>query len=236
MSGTSLAGTGFFPLDALNPSQATFCELWPYWNHGNGNPIWTTCTGDQYLFTPRVTQSNCVSGDTLDDGCWVIGVQGAKHDYYFTWEARYYFAYDSGSGMSLSFSFGGGDLFVFINGRLVLDLGGVHGQLPGTVTVQGNPGDATVVEGGCLDTAGNIIGASAGSNACSPKNGTPPAATTPDDFRSRTVNLGLENGKVYEIAIFGANRSPVNSDLQISLGGFTTKRSICSPRGMLQPP
>jgi fibro-slime domain-containing protein len=229
ITGTSLAGTGFFPLDTLNPSQVTLCGLWPYWNHGNGQPIWTTCSGDQYLFPPRVTSSSCVSGDTVDDGCWVIGVQGVKHDSYFTDEARYYFAYDSTNGISLSF-FGDDDMFIFINGVLVLDLGGVHQQLPGKVTVSGTPGNATVVEGGCLDTSGNITGTTAGSTACSPGNGTKVPAATPDDFRTRTVNLGLENGKVYEIAIFGADRHPPESNYQLTLQGFTNKRSNCQPR------
>jgi ribosomal protein S27AE len=106
----------------------------------------------------------------------------------------------------------------------------VHQQLPGKVTVSGNPGDAKVVEGGCLDTAGNIVGASAGSTACSPKNSQPPTATSPDDFRDRTVKLGLQSGKVYELAIFGADRHPPESNYQLTLQGFTTKRSSCAPR------
>ena len=94
-SKSHLAEGGFFPLDELNPSQVTLCNLWPYWNHGNGQPIWSTCSGDQYLFIPRVTSTDCVSGDSVDDGCWVTAVTGVKHDYYFTDEARYYFVYDS---------------------------------------------------------------------------------------------------------------------------------------------
>jgi cysteine-rich repeat protein len=226
----TLATGGFFPLDTLNSSQATLCNLWPYWNHYNGSPFWTTCTGDQYLFIPRATASNCVSGDTLDDGCWVTSVAGQKHDNYFTDEARYYFAYDGSVGITLSF-FGDDDLFIFINGVLVLDLGGVHQQLPGKVTVSGDPGDAKVLEGGCLDpTTGNQIGASTGSTACSPKNGSPPAAAQPDDFRDHTVTLGLKTGRVYEIAIFGADRHPPESNYQLTLQGFTTKKSGCTPR------
>ena len=229
-SKSHLAQGGFYPLDTLNTSQVTLCNLWPYWNHGNGTPFWTTCTGDQYLFIPRVTQSDCVSGDTVDDGCWVTAVAGVKHDNYFTDEARYYFVYDSTNGISLSF-YGDDDLFIFINGVLVLDLGGIHQQLPGTVTVKNDPGDAKVLEGGCADTAGNQIGASAGSTVCSPGNVNPKlAAASPDDFRDRTVKLGLQNGKVYEIAIFGADRHPPESNYQLTLQGFTTKKSNCSPR------
>ena len=228
-SKSTLAQGGFFPLDKLNPSQATLCNLWPYWNHYSGSPFWTTCTGDQYLFVPRVTAAQCVSGDSLDDGCWVTAVPGVKHDSYFTDEARYYFVYDGTAGISLSF-FGDDDLFIFINGVLVLDLGGVHQQLPGKVTVSGSPGDAQVTEGGCLDTAGNMTGAVAGSTACSPANGTKVGAVVGDDFRTRTVTLGLVTGKVYEIAIFGADRHPPESNYQLTLQGFTTKRSNCSPR------
>ena len=227
-SKSHLGAGGFFPLDTLNPSQATLCNLWPYWNHGNGSPFWTTCTGDQYLFVPRVTQADCVSGDTVDDGCWVTAVAGVKHDSYFTDEARYYFVYDGTNGISLSF-YGDDDLFIFINGVLVLDLGGVHQQLPGKVTVTGSPGDAKVLEGGCLDTAGNQTGAAAGSTACAPSNGTKVPAVSPDDFRDRTVALGLQTGKVYEIAIFGADRHPPESNYQLTLQGFTTKKSECVP-------
>ena len=225
------ADGGFYPLDTLNASQATLCNLWPYWNRYNGTPIWgSNCTGDQYFFPPRVSalaECNPVPG-VLTNGCWVPKVKGYLHNSYFTDEVRYYFAYDP-AGISLQF-FGDDDLFIFINGVLVLDLGGVHQQLPGKVVVSGTPGNAQVTEGGCLDAAGNIQGATAGSIACSPTNTTPVGARTPDDFRARTVQLGLEPGRVYEIAIFGADRHPPESNYQLTLSGFQTKRSDCEPR------
>ena len=46
--------------------------------------------------------------------------------------------------------YGDDDLFIFINGKLVLDLGGVHQRLPGRVEVNG-AGMATIIEGGSLD-------------------------------------------------------------------------------------
>jgi hypothetical protein len=224
----SLSQGGFFPLDTLNPSQATLCNLWPHWNH-NGSSLWgRSCTGDQYLFPPLVTASQCASGDTPDDGCWVIAASGREHDFYFTSEARYYVVYDGAYGISLSF-YGDDDLFIFINGVLVLDLGGVHMPLPGKVRVSGDPGDAKVLEGGCVDTGGNQIGASADSTACSPSNSTRVPAVSPGDFSDRTVKLGLVTGKLYEMAIFGADQHPPESNYQLTLQGFTTRRSVCTP-------
>ena len=53
--------------------------------------------------------------------------------------------------------FGDDDLFIFINGTLAVDLGGVHQRLPGRSTV-GADGTATIVEGGAVDpTAGTIL-------------------------------------------------------------------------------
>ena len=121
--------------------------------------------------------------------------------------------------------FANDDLFLFINGKLVLDLGGVHQQLPGMVTVTGSPGTATITEGGCLDSAGNIT------QICNPTSSmVAPQPASPDDYRVRTLSLGLVSGLTYELALFGANRQPTDSNLQISLSGQTFKRSACLPR------
>ena len=50
------------------------------------------------------------------------------------------------------------------------------------------------------------------------------------DCRTRTVNLGLQMGRTYEIAVFGADRHPIESNYQITLAGLQTNRSACMPR------
>jgi hypothetical protein len=60
-------------------------------------------------------------------------------------------------------------------------------------------------------------------------NSTCPAGSTTCDCRQRTVPLGLQTGSTYEIAIFSANRAFTESNLQLTLSGTTTTRSVCQP-------
>ena len=84
---------------------------------------------------------------------------------------------------------------------------------------------ATIVEGGCLDALGNIV------QTCGIGSATAPAASSPADYRTRTMDLGLKTGSVYELAIFSANRHPNISDYQLTLSGNVTRRSVCQALG-----
>ncbi|MFC1641276.1 DUF4215 domain-containing protein [Myxococcota bacterium] len=148
--------SGFFPLE--DQPSAKLCNLWPYWTK------WSGCSGDQWDQSSETT----------------VSADGMLRNFYFTTEARYLMVYQGGE--SLEF-FGDDDVWVFINGRLALDLGGTHQQLKGSVTLAAG-GDP---------------------------------------------RFELEVGNVYEIVVFHADRHPRDSNYQLTLSGFETERSSCSP-------
>ncbi|WP_053230605.1 DUF4215 domain-containing protein [Sandaracinus amylolyticus] len=84
----------------------------------------------------------------LDTRGWVDAelepVRNGGHNFSFTSVVRYWFEY--GGDEVLTFR-GDDDVWVFINGRLALDLGGVHGPLSGTVTLSARASELGLVAG-----------------------------------------------------------------------------------------
>jgi fibro-slime domain-containing protein len=198
--------SGFFPIE--DSPRPKLCNLWNYWSPGmncvanDGNPV-----GAQW--DPRGWNSGGAApaaGEAL--GVFVKPVTGVMRNFYFTSEVRYLFRFVGGETLSF---FGDDDVWVFINGKLVLDLGAPHERMRGQVT---------------LDTTGNTAAWALSVQSVSTGMDLPiPGAKG----SGMVTGLGLQKDNTYEIAIFHADRHPRESNYQPTLSGFSTDITDCQP-------
>ncbi len=151
----------------------------------DGNPLFFPVDDDN--FTPASEREAAQIPPLYDaTASWPydLDASGNKrlHNFSFTSEVRYWFLYQKGKTYTLDFT-GDDDVWVFINKKLAVDLGGIHTPVNGSVTL-----DATTA-----------------------------------------ANLGLADGKVYEVAVFQAERQTTGSSYRLTLSGFNAAPSDCLP-------
>ncbi len=137
-----------------------------------------------------------------------------ERNWHFTSELRYFFQYQGGEELNF---LGDDDVWVFINGRLAVDIGGIHCSEWGRVVLGDEDSSCSAHgfddDGGDCQSAGTLP-------VCDSYSQT--EMDDPTDGR-----FGLEKGKLYEIVVFQAERSPKDSNYQLTLDGFIAPRSSC---------
>jgi fibro-slime domain-containing protein len=181
--------------------QATFIV-----SKADGNPLFFPVDGD--TFTPASELEAAQIPPYYDaTATWPFDMDAAGnkrlHNFSFTSEVRYWFLYDKTKTYTLDFV-GDDDVWVFINRTLAVDLGGIHPPVAGSIVI-GADGNGTTTITQTYPVP-------------------PPAAV------QHSVTLGLQNGQVYEIAVFQAERQSTGSSFKLTLTGFNTAPSQCSPK------
>ncbi len=139
--------------------------------------------------------------DQVYGGGWQADPSGVARNFYFTSEVAYWFEYTTGMVAELSFV-GDDDLWVFINGRLAVDLGGLHVPVEGRFTLNAN---------GSIDLLQGVQGSG-------------------DQNEPDTASVGdfdLTPGNVYEVKVFQAERKQTGSSYRLTLSGFNAGTSEC---------
>ncbi len=133
----------------------------------------------------------------IDDEGW--GNQENTHNYHFTSELRYWFEYRGGEELTFS---GDDDVWVFVNGILAVDIGGIHERRVGRVVLDPETGH------------GQTCVAPRGSDDCDVEGDT--------DF-------ALTLGHVYEVVVFQAERRLLESNYWLTLSNFLAEKDTCEP-------
>jgi fibro-slime domain-containing protein len=129
------------------------------------------------------------------------GNPNALHNFHFTSEARQWFLHGTGSDELLSFS-GDDDVWVFVNGQLTVDLGGIHSELQGSIELKGDSGQDSIL---CV-----------------------PGLTSPATTSCSAFPVALNPNGVNEIAVFQAERHVTQSNYTLTLQGFNAPLSVCT--------
>ena len=154
-------------------------------------------TGASYLFD--TTSFFPLDGDPNG---WGTTHDMLLHDFGFTTELDYFFQYNGGEELTFR---GDDDVWVFINRKLAVDIGGIHGAQTGRVTL----GDEA--------------------SLCSIHGGGSFPACVPTINKAADNRFGLVKGGIYQISFFQAERHTTASNFRLSLQNFLPAHSQCVP-------
>ncbi|HEV8550384.1 MAG TPA: fibro-slime domain-containing protein [Polyangiaceae bacterium] len=120
------------------------------------------------------------------------------HNFSFTTELKFWFRYDESKNQILTFM-GDDDMWLFVNGHLAGDLGGWHVPLQASVTIAG----------GMVTSVASLTD------------------TTHATKTATVADFGLENGKIYQVAVFHAERQSEGSSFKLDISGLDATPSHC---------
>lgn len=123
-----------------------------------------------------------------------------EHNVSFTSETHFWFEYQGGELFEFA---GDDDLWVFVNGKLALDLGGLHvSQTARFLLDADTDGDGPDTADGHADVTGH--------------------------YANPGLDLALNVGGVYEIVLFHAERNECGSNFKVTLKDFNKPKSVCA--------
>ena len=138
--------------------------------------------------------------------------EGLSKNFHFTFELNTTFSYEPGQ----KFTFvGDDDVWVYINGRLVIDLGGVHSASTGSVILFDGKAfvnkDHFQVGNGVVDLTDAMVAALAAKWQAQQINGAFPISKT----SHRMIDLGMQPGNAAALNFFFAERHTTQSNFRI---------------------
>jgi fibro-slime domain-containing protein len=177
----------------------------------DGNPLFFPVDNIKGMITPTSAYQPGMT-PPMYSGNWTNepGTPAPQHNFSFTSEVRYWFSYSTSKKYTLDFT-GDDDVWVFVNRKLAVDLGGIHTPVEGQIVLNATGGGTVTVtptEGAACKTQG-VVSTCTGAQS--------------------KVDLGMSNNGVYEIVVFQAERAWWGSTYKLTLSGFNDLPSACTP-------